>query len=372
MQASYFGMMSYGPTRERSTSWPVPNELFEADRALKARDNFLDECQLADELNFDWVSCAEHHYSPGSLAPNLHMLGVAMCQRVKHAKIGILGSLLPLNNPVRIAEELAMLDLLSDGRLVVALLRGAPYEYLVYNVNPAESHARFREGWDLVLKAWTETRPFGWEGEYYNFRNVSIWPRPIQQPTPPVFVSGSSKDSGEFAAKKRVGLGLAFTNRMLATEASKFYRERAAELGWQPTPSQIIYRLGICVDETDDNAFSAVREGFERGAEVGNGILNANRLVASSNFFGKRDERLTERFQNFAAEGPRTLEAAIEMGTILCGSPRTIVNQIKRLRDEIGCGVLDLAFQAPGGSREAKLRSLELFGKKVLPEIRDL
>src|SRR6185436_18472597 len=168
------------------------------------------------------------HYSPGSLAPNVTVLASALSQRVKRAKIAILGALIPLNNPVRIAEEYAMIDTLSGGRLIAGLLRGAPYEYLVYNVNPAESRSRFEEAWDLIHKAWTERQPFGWVGRHYQYRNVSIWPRPIQQPTPPIFVSGSSKDSGDFAARKGVGLGLAFTNLPLAAEAAQFYRERAA------------------------------------------------------------------------------------------------------------------------------------------------
>ena len=326
---------------------------------------------MEDELGFDWISCAEHHYSPNSLVPNVSVLASALTQRVKRARIAILGALIPLTgNPVRIAEEFAMIDNLSDGRLVAGLLRGAPYEYLVYDVNPAESRSRFEEAWELIIKAWTDTSPFGWEGRHYRYSNVSIWPRPVQQPTPPIFVSGSSRESGEFAARNRVGLGLAFTNLPLAAEAARFYRERCAAHGWEPTPEQIIFQLPVHVAETDEAAFQNVRPGIESGL-YGGGLANANRLVASAGFFGQRDAKLTERFKNIATDAPRTLESAIELGTIVCGGPATVIRQIKRLHEEIGCGVLNLIFERHS-PLSAKRRSIELFATEVMPEAREL
>ncbi len=150
MKFCFFGSMSYGRLREPVSTWPVPNEQFEPEQALHARDACFAEYELADELGFDWVSLAEHHYSPGSLAPSINVLAAALSQRVHNARIAILGPLLPLGNPVRIAEEIAMVDNLSGGRVIVALLRGAPYEYLVYNVDPAESRSRYEEAWDLI------------------------------------------------------------------------------------------------------------------------------------------------------------------------------------------------------------------------------
>ena len=371
MKFSVFNGMPYGRLRVPTHAWPVPNEQFEPERALKAVSECLDEVQMEDELGFDWIACAEHHYSPFNLAPNVTVLASALTQKVKRAKIAILGALIPLTgNPVRIAEEYAMIDNLSGGRLVAGLLRGAPYEYLVYNVNPAESRARFEEAWDLILRAWTDTQPFGWVGKHYQYRNISIWPRPIQQPTPPIFVSGSSRDSGEFAARKKVGLGLAFTNLPLAAEAAAFYREKANELGWQPTPEQIVYQVPIHVGETDEQAFEHCRPTIERGL-YGGGAADANRLVASAGFFGRRDTKLTTRFQNLATDAPRTVEGSIEMGTNIIGSPPTVVKQIKRLREEIGCGVLNLIFDRTGAP-DHKTKSIQMFAKEVMPEVRAL
>lgn len=367
MKFSVFNGMPYGRTRMPGNKWPVPNQYFEPDQARRAVASCLEEVAMEDELGFDWIACAEHHYSPFNLAPNVTVLASALTQKVKRAKIAILGALIPLTgNPVRIAEEYAMIDNLSGGRLIAGLLRGAPYEYLVYNVNPAESRTRFEEAWDLIVRAWTDRMPFGWEGRHYHYRNVSIWPRPLQQPTPPIYVSGSSKESGEFAARKKVGLGLAFTNRPLAAEAAQHYRARCADHGWEPSAEQIVYQLPIYVGETDEAAFETVRPMFAHSALTG-GLVDANRLVATSGFFGRGDTKLVERFRNLEADEPRSVEEAIERGTIICGGPKSALKQIKRLHDEIGCGVLNLIFDR-AGSLDKKLRSIELFAKEVMPE----
>jgi alkanesulfonate monooxygenase SsuD/methylene tetrahydromethanopterin reductase-like flavin-dependent oxidoreductase (luciferase family) len=374
MKFCFFGSMSYGRLREPVLSWPVPNEQFEPEQALRARDACFSDYELADELGFDWVSVAEHHYSPNSLAPSINVLAAALSQRVHSAKLAVLGPLLPLGNPVRIAEEIAMLDNLCSGRVIVALLRGAPYEYLVYNVDPEESRTRFEEAWDLIYRSWTDTQPFGWEGRHYHFRNVSIWPRPVQQPTPPIIASGSSRDSGDFAARKRIALGLAFTNLPLASEAARFYREKAEEYGWQPQPEHVLYRLNAYVAENDDRAFADMREQSEgRGAAGGGGgIMNANRLVAASGFFGQRDANLTQRFQNLGEGAPHSLEDAVRLGTLLCGGPSSVIEQVARLREEIGCGIVEVSFAAPKGSTEAKHKAMTLFAREVAPALRDL
>src|SRR5690349_25006454 len=138
MRASFFVSLPYGPVAERGGRWPVPNRLFDAERAVDVVASRMAHVALADEVGFDWIGCAEHHYSPGSLASNVSVVAAAITQRSRRARVCIMGALLPLNNPVRVAEEYALVDAMSGGRLVAGLLRGAPYEYLVYNVAPAE------------------------------------------------------------------------------------------------------------------------------------------------------------------------------------------------------------------------------------------
>jgi alkanesulfonate monooxygenase SsuD/methylene tetrahydromethanopterin reductase-like flavin-dependent oxidoreductase (luciferase family) len=273
---------------------------------------------------------------------------------------------------VRVAEEFAMIDTLTGGRLIAGLLRGAPYEYLVYSVDPAESRSRYEEAWDLVLKAWTEPRPFGWDGEHYHFRTVSIWPRPIQQPHPPVFVSGSSRDSGQFAARKRVGLGLAFTTLPLAAEAARYYRECAAEHGWEPTPDEVVYQVPIYVSDTDERAFAEIRPHLEYASAMMAPTLQAVRLAAGAGFFGARDAAINARFQNIGQDRGRSLESQVEQGQFFCGGPDSVFAQIRRLREEVGAGVVNLIFEVGSLPHDAIVRCMQLFGREVLPRVREL
>ena len=155
---------------------------------------------MAEQAGFDWVSLSEHHYAPGLMTPNPIVLAAALSQATSRVKIALLGPLLPLINPVRTAEEIAMLDALSHGRVVVLFLRGTPNEHHTYGgIEPAATRTITQEGVQLIRKAWTEPKPFAWEGEHFHFNTVSVWPRTVQDPHPPIFYSGNSDKSAEFA-----------------------------------------------------------------------------------------------------------------------------------------------------------------------------
>ena len=97
-----------------------------------------------------------------------------------------------------------MLDALTDGRIVAGMLRGTPNEYVTYDINPSESRERFEEALQLIRRCWTETQPFGWQGRHFRYRSISIWPRPVQRPHPPIYMSGSTPEAAEFAARQHV------------------------------------------------------------------------------------------------------------------------------------------------------------------------
>jgi alkanesulfonate monooxygenase SsuD/methylene tetrahydromethanopterin reductase-like flavin-dependent oxidoreductase (luciferase family) len=159
--------------------------------------------------------------------PNACVFAAALSQVIRRAKIAVLGPLVSMNNPVRIAEELAMLDQLSGGRLVVLFLRGTPNEFLTYGVNPDETRARTQEASMLITRSLTEAQPFGWQGRYYRFRTVSVWPRPVQQPHPPLYYSGNSLESTSFAAARRLGLSVSFYPAHVTAQMTGHYQQ-----GW--------------------------------------------------------------------------------------------------------------------------------------------
>ena len=219
--------------------WPLSGEYYSGDAAVQSMQTTFDQFRCADEFGFDWVTVAEHHYSGFSLTPNPMVMAGALSQLVRRAKVAVLGPTVPILNPVRVAEEFAMLDTMSGGRLVAGIMRGTPNEYVTYNINPAESRDRFAEALHLIRRAWTETRPFGWLGRYYQYRTISIWPRPVQQPHPPLYMSGSSPEAGEFAARNHIGIGFAFTTVPLARSAVQHYRACARDAGWEPAAEDV-------------------------------------------------------------------------------------------------------------------------------------
>jgi alkanesulfonate monooxygenase SsuD/methylene tetrahydromethanopterin reductase-like flavin-dependent oxidoreductase (luciferase family) len=346
--------------------WPVPSQSFSAEVAERSMETSLEQFELADQLGFDWVTLAEHHFAPMSLTPNPMVMAGALTQRVKRAKIALLGSNIPILNPVRVAEEFAMLDALTGGRVVAGMLRGTTNEYVTYATNPAESRERFEEALELIVKAWTEPQPFGWQGRFYEYRAISIWPRPIQTPHPPIYMSGSSPESGEFAARNHLSLGFAFTNVPLASRAADYYRAQASACGWTPTPDDVLYRLSIHVAETNQQAIDELLAAG--AAERRGGLSTANKALdeaaAGLGYYGRDIANQRGRLEI------HEFKERIELGQLLVGSPETVLQQICSIRESLGCGILDLIFQPVG--RDKTLKSIELFGRDVLPRIKDL
>ena len=347
--------------------WPVPSQTYSVELAQQSMEASLEQFQLADELGFDWVTVAEHHYAPFSLTPNPMVMAGALTQRVRRAKIALLGSNIPIQNPVRVAEEFAMLDVMTGGRVIAGMLRGTPNEYITYATNPAETRGRFEEALKLIVRAWTEPQPFGWQGRYFEYRAVSIWPRPVQQPHPPIYMSGSSPEAGEWAARNHIGVGFAVTTVPLAKQAAQHYREQAAIAGWEPTPDDVLYRLGVHVADTDEQALADLEAPTTSGTARLSSMVDRRVMaaIAESGYHGRDVANQSSRVL-----GRHSIRERIELGQILAGSPETVVAQVKSIKQELGCGILDLSFHP--ASRDKTLHAIELFGTKVLPRIRDL
>jgi len=254
MQVSYFETARYQVPPGVPAEWPVPPGAYDPDAGAQAYQGMVDRVQYVEELGFDWVSVSEHHYSPRILTPNTAVSASYIAARSKKIKIAVLGPIVSQSNPVQVAEELAMLDNLAQGRLVVGLLRGTTNEYLTFGLNPEEARERTTEGMELFLKAWTEPQPFGWQGRHFQYRTVSVWPRPLQQPLPPIYSLGTSRESCELAARHHIGLGVSFAPFSVVAKSTRYYREECQHFGWEPTPEQMLYRANILLAETDEEA----------------------------------------------------------------------------------------------------------------------
>jgi len=347
--------------------WPVPADTYSTDIAERSYQTTLEQFRLADEVNFDWVTVAEHHFAPFSLTPNPMVFAGALTQVVKKAKIALLGASIPILNPIRVAEEMAMLDTLTGGRIVAGMLRGTGNEYVTYNLNPAESRARFEEALQLIRYAWTQTQPFAWQGRFFQYRSICIWPRPVQQPHPPIYMSASSPESGEFAARNKLGIGFAFTPSPQAATAADHYRKQAKLNDWEPKPEDIIFRIAVHVADTDEQALADLEEAARQPAHLG--VSTANRavesVVAGTGYYGRDVEG--QRGRLFARGD---LKQRVANGQILLGSVETVWKQIQDLKNMMGCGVLDFTLATQLGSRT--LHAIELIGEKIAPRMREI
>ena len=358
MKVSFFETVRYRSPEDLPSDWPAASGGYDRDAGARAYDEMLERLKYIEQIGFDWVSVSEHHYSPRILTPSPILSAAFLAAHLKRITIALLGPIIPHSNPVRVAEELAMLDTMARGRLVVGLLRGTSNEALTYDLNPQEARERTDEGMELILRAWKEPQPFGWQGRYFQYRTVSIWPRPLQQPHPPTLALGTSRESAEFAARHHLGYGVSYGPFEVMAKATRHYREHCAQHGWEPTADQIVYRANMLVAGTDDEAHALLRAQPDRAPfSMRQGIAAALAPLEARNIAGE----------------PRAPLRAGALPTTFIGSPDTVVEQVRRAREVIGCGVLDLSLHPPGSrDLDPMMRALDLFATKVLPRIREI
>jgi len=322
------------------TGFAPARGLYDAEIGRRMLANALEQARTADALGFDYITVSEHHATPLMCTPNASIMAGALTQIVRNAALAWLGPIVSINNPVRVAEEIAMLDQMTGGRLVVFLLRGTPNELVVYNnIDPAESRSITQEASLLIRKALTESEPFAWKGERFDFPRVSVWPGATQKPHPPLYASGMSPDSVRFAARNRFRLAISFYPKPMVAQLAQLYRDECAAAGWTPSGDDILYRAFIAVGETDAEA-----------AQLGG--------------------RFMPRAEPAAPPNP---DVGPGFGAMqFCGGPETVVAQIEEFQRATGAGILDLAFGAGGLGQEATLASLRRFAERVLPKIRPL
>ncbi len=336
MKASFLAATTYGGPAPGFGTWPVPPESCDREIASDSMRRTIENCRRAEELGFDWVSVSEHHYAPTMLTPNPLVMAGALSQVLKSATIALLGPLLPLNNPVRLAEEIAMLDSMSGGRVVVLFLRGLAFEHGTYTEVGPQSREMTQEGIELILKAWIEPEPFAWDGKHFQYKSIAVWPRTLQDPHPPVFGSGNSDESAIFAARRRLGLAMSFMPASQVARTVGIYRSEAGEAGWTPGPEHILYR-GLS-SLADDGLHESAFDQAEAQARAAGG-----------------DAPLMVR------------------GAYFTGGPRNVLRQIESLR-AAGVGIIDMSLNSSMRTVDfdAQLRATQLFAEaeKILPEIR--
>lgn len=267
-----------------------------------------------------------------------------------------------------------MLDMISGGRLVAGFMRGIPHEYVAYNISPSESYGRMYEAIELIKKCWAEPEPFGWDGEFYQFRAVSIWPKPLQFPHPPLLMSGGSDGSAKLAAEHNSSMGvLRIQDYETAHRSINTYKETARVNGWEPSPENIMLAMNCVVAPTVEEALDTLTKGYEYFFGVlGGGIRTAQKLVVQKTRYYKDDEDATRQRQKFESHKQLTLEERMERGLVMCGTPEMAIRQLTRLHEEFGHGLTNLSIKIGNVPDEKVRQTMQLLRDEVFPAVRHL
>ncbi|HYL60961.1 MAG TPA: LLM class flavin-dependent oxidoreductase, partial [Candidatus Acidoferrales bacterium] len=249
----------------------IPNKHFDPVKGSQLLNEYLDEKTLAEDLGFDGVMLNEHHDTAFCMGSVMDVEASILARITKRVKIILLGNPLPVvGNPLRLAEELSMIDMISRGRLVTGWVRGAGSEQFATNANPGYNREYFNEAHDLVVKAWTQPGPWRYEGKHYHYRFVDPWVLPIQKPHPPIWIPGLlSPETVVWCAEHRYPYIALATFLEPTVELWNIYRDAAARVGYQVGPENFGYLQKVYVAETDEKAREIAKWDMFGGAGIG-------------------------------------------------------------------------------------------------------
>jgi alkanesulfonate monooxygenase SsuD/methylene tetrahydromethanopterin reductase-like flavin-dependent oxidoreductase (luciferase family) len=374
MKIEFFQTLTYGGP-DHGTSWPAPPRVCDPAWAARTYAAGFEECAVAVEAGFDTLSFAEHHYSPKQLSPNPIIMAALAGERFPDQQIGVFGTDLPIANPVRIAEEYAMLDNLLGGRLRVAMLRGTPNEYMTYFDNPWESREKAEEGTLLVKTCWTEPEPFAWEGRYYRYRNIAVWPRVAQDPHPRILISANSADGAVFAGKHGFDIGFSYMAPEACAANADLYRATAAAAGWTPTADNIQYRHAAWVGENEGAAWEMFGRYAGAGlhALFGNTSYDKMMALATCGMAMAGIARGVPDSSGLARREPTAPPASpLVPGPPFVGTPDSVIAQIRNVSATIGAGRVEIhaGFPVTGAIPTADNQAmLSFMGREVVPTV---
>jgi len=365
------------------TGWvTVPNRLWDKDKSRGLLNTYIDQLAYADELGFDGMVLNEHHQNIYGLMPSPNIIAAALTQRSKHGKIVVLGNLLPLHaNPLRVAEEYAMIDNMCDGRLIAGFAPGSGPETFNYNAPSAPSRDQFWEAVELIRRAWTQVGPFNFEGRHYPLRYVNPWPQPTQKPHPQIWIPGArSRDTLTQIAKN--GYCYFLSSRSHGRETGKAvdrFGEALQAQGDKYLPRRMGILMSTYVGETDEIAQSESREGiwyFLRNCLKGHQRREGRQLT-----FGPGVPYIpASEFRDYLAHSDPTtplLGDTQDWGdlqraqSIIVGSPETVYRRFMDVLENAPVGHLLIQFHMGNMPDAYARKSMRLFWTEVAPRLKE-
>ncbi len=351
------------------TATMFPNKYFDPVEATRLYHERLEEYLYAEEMGVDGIMLNEHHNAPFTMQSKINIFASVLAGMTKRVKIVLLGNPLPVcDNPIRLAEEIAMIDLISKGRLVSGIVRGAGQEQIATNANPAYNRERFEEAHDLLIKTWSVPGPFRWEGNHYQFRVVNPWVLPLQKPHPRIWVPGVvSRETVVWAAEQRYPY-IALNTTIEATKAIwEIYDEAAKRVGYKSGPENRGYLIRCHVAETEEKAIENAREFLWMQGEF---LGLAHPVWANPSGYGSpatRRQRLEARKRVIPS-----FEQQLEMMQIIAGTPEQVVKKLRILLEGTRPSILALWGNDGMVNHEDSMTCIRLLGQEVMPALREI
>lgn len=381
MQVFAFDWTAYGENvdkfRKDGELPRLVREHFEPDVAINTYKNHVEAWVELEKQGFDGVAINEHHGTPFGLGNSPNLMAAALSQLTSKLKILIYANLLPIHEPLRLAEELAMLDCMTGGRLIAGVGRGAPREYNIFNVPMSESRGRFNEGFEVMRRAWTEDR-FSFDGEFYRFNDVSIWPRPVQQPHPPVWVPlTGSRETIEWAAANDAVITPGVFAGPMREDTIRYFAACQAKYGRKVRPEQISIMVDCYVADSKEQA---IEEYGEYLMYLFNTLLRYDQVwqddVKKRGYYSSTAfEHLREGAKGTLAEDDTvfnewsmdTVRAAVEHMPI--GTADEVVERIIAECDDAGANNVLLVCNRGHIPQHMYLNQIRRIGQEVLPRL---
>jgi alkanesulfonate monooxygenase SsuD/methylene tetrahydromethanopterin reductase-like flavin-dependent oxidoreductase (luciferase family) len=363
-----------------STPYSVTNR----EGVYSSMRDFMDELMVGARTGFDGIAVTEHGQSSYDLVPNPDLVASALAYQTEAEGLDVaifpMGrSLGKAREPVRVAEEYAMIDVLSGGRLVAGFPIGLHYDASFNNgIPPIEIRPRFDENLELVLRAWSEDEPFPHNGRYIQYPEVNIWPRPLQQPMPPVWITGIGNPRTMQMTLER-NFGFNYLSWFGAKLTGKRIFDRFWEIAEQVGVPRNPYRLGflqtVAVAETDERAEIEYAKHLEYGFRKGLGSIPPEKLRLPGGIDIRGVQALAKDPGDYGIY--RQLRTAsfrdlVDAGVVICGSPTTVREQLREYCQQYGIGTLHAMLGFGSLPRDLAMKNIGLFAEEVAPYLREL
>ncbi|MCM3761423.1 LLM class flavin-dependent oxidoreductase [Alkalihalobacillus oceani] len=390
MKFVFMNLMSYRDLPEdftekyKSVYISLPNKVYDPEKGHQMYNDFIDQYELAIDLGFDGVGVNEHHANAYGMMPSPNLIAATLARKVKDSErtvLIVLGNSLALYNPpIRVAEELAMLDNISGGRLIAGFPVGTSMDTnYAYGINPAELRPRYYEAHDLIMKAWKEREVFHFNGEFNQLRYVNVWTRPYQEPHPPVWIPGgaASQETFDWVAENDYQYSyLSFYGHEFAKDKFDKFWERRKQLGLDMNPYKVGFVQMICISETDEKAKEEYEEHinyfFEKSFHVSPEFLEAPGYRTEKSVRAGMQSQYGTESAGAKLRAGLNWEQMVEGGYIIAGSPESVIKQIRKAIKKLHVGHFIALLNHGSMPHELALKNIRLMGEEVIPHVRDI